>query len=492
MSADLILAVDQGTTSTRAIAYDRALSVVAQAAVPLETRHPRPDWAEQDPLEILDSVVETVTRVLDAVGGRARIAAAGLDNQGESVVAWEADTLVPLSPVVVWHCRRSLPIVERLRAAGAEPAVRERTGLPLDPYYSAGKLTWLLEHVPAVGAAARQGTLRVGTVDAWLTARLDEGRARTDPSTASRTQLFSLNELDWDPELGRLFGVPEAALPAIVPTAGDLGELRHPRWGGPLPLRALACDQQAALAGHGGFEPGALKATYGTGVFVVGNAGDRRRADPTLETSVGWRLADGGLATILQGGVFTAGAFIDWLRDELGCIADPRETETLARSVPDTGGVAVLPALAGLGPPWWRPDARAVVRGLSAGTGRAHLVRASLDGLAHLVADLVEAMIPALGTGPDRLRVDGGLTANGYLVSRQADVLGLPVEVAAAEESTALGIAGLAGLGAGLLGVEAIRRANPVRARFEPALSDAARRRERDAWRRFVESVLRG
>lgn len=485
-----ILAVDQGTTSTRAIAYDRTLSAVAQAAVPLETRHPRPDWAEQDPLVILDSVVETVARVLDAVGGPGRVVAVGLDNQGESVVAWDAETLEPLSPVVVWHCRRSLQIIDRFRSAGVEPMVRERTGLPLDPYYSAGKIRWLLDHVEPVAAAARGGTLRVGTVDAWLTARLDEGRARTDPSTASRTQLFSLRNLDWDSELTTLFGVPETALPRIVPTAGDLGELRHPRWGGPLPLRALACDQQAALAGHGGFEPGVVKATYGTGVFVLGNAGDRRLADPTIETSVGWLLADGSLTMILQGGVFTAGAFIDWLRDDLRLIDGPEETEPLARSIPDAGGVTVLPALAGLGPPWWRPDARAVIRGLSGGTGRAHVVRASLDGLAHLVADLVEAMVPALGRAPDRLRVDGGLTANGYLVARQADLLGLPVEVAAAEESTALGIAGLAGIGASVVTVEAIRQANPARVRFDPSLSSRERERERAAWRRFVKSAL--
>lgn len=490
MRADLILAVDEGTTSTRALAFDLELRPVAQATVPIATRHPRPDWAEQDALEILDSVVETVGRVLDAVGGPGRIVAVGLDNQGESVVAWDAETLNPLSPVVVWHCRRSSLIVERLRAAGAEPEIRARTGLPLDPYYSAGKIRWLLEEEASVAEAARRGTLRVGTVDAWLTARLDQGRARTDPSTASRTQLFALANLDWDRALAALFDVPLEALPAIVPTAGDLGELGHPRWGGALPLRALACDQQAALAGHGGFEPGALKATYGTGVFVVGNAGDRRTADPTLETSVGWRFADGRLATILQGGVFTAGAFIDWLRDDLRIITSAAETESLARSVPDAAGVAVLPALAGLGPPWWRPDVRAVVRGLSGGVGRAHVVRAALDGLAHLVADLVEAMVPALGANPERLRVDGGLTSNGYLLARQADLLGLPIEIAAAEESTALGIAGLAGLGAGLFEVSVIRRANLARTTVSPSLSEAQRRRERDAWRRFVRSVL--
>ncbi len=254
----------------------------------------------------------------------------------------------------------------------------------------------------------------------------------------------------------------------------------------------MACDQQAALAGHGGFEPGALKATYGTGVFVLGNAGERRTADPQLETSVGWQLADGTLATVLQGGVFTAGAFIDWLRDDLRIIDSADETEDLARSVPDTGGVAVLPALAGLGPPWWRPEARAVIRGLSTGAGRAHVVRSTLDGLANLVADLVEIMVPALGRAPHRLRVDGGLTANGYLVARQADLLGLPVEVAAAEESTALGIAGLAGLGAGLLDIEAIRAANPPRTIVQPSLPEPDRTRARAVWRDFVESIIGG
>lgn len=489
MSADLILAVDQGTTSTRAIAFDGELQPVASAAIPLDTAHPRPGWVEQDAEAILESVVAAVERVLVEVGGTGRIGAVGLDNQGETVVAWDAETGRALAPAVVWQCRRSLPVVERLQAAGLEPAIRERTGLPLDPYFSAGKMTWLLEEVPAVAEAAARGTLRLGTVDAWLTARLDGGDARTDASTASRTQLLSLVTGDWDAELLRWFAVPPAALPRIVPTAGELGGLRHPRWGGELRLTAMACDQQAALAGHGAFAAGSLKATYGTGVFVLANAGDRRTPAAGLETSIAWRLPGGVTATVLQGGLFTAGALVDWLRDALGLIRDPAEAAGLAASVPDTAGVRVLPALAGLGAPWWRPSATAVIAGLTAAAGRPHLVRAALDGIAHGVADLVEAMAAELPAPPRRLRVDGGLTANGYLMQRQADLLGLPVDVARAEESTALGIAGLAGIGAGRWGPDQLSAASPIRTTWLPRLDQADRLAEREAWRRFVNAA---
>lgn len=489
MSDDLILAVDQGTTSTRAIAFDGRLQPVASAAIPLDTAHPRPGWVEQDPELILESVVDAVARVLAEVGGPGRIGALGLDNQGETVVAWDAETGQALAPAVVWQCRRSLPIVERLQAAGLEPAIRERTGLPLDPYFSAGKMTWLLEEVPAVTKAAARGTLRLGTVDAWLTARLDRGDARTDPSTASRTQLLSLATGAWDAELLHWFGVPPSALPRIVPTAGELGQVEHPRWGGALRVAAMACDQQAALAGHGAFAAGALKATYGTGVFVLANAGDRRTPVAGLETSIAWCLPGGVSATVLQGGLFTAGAFVDWLRDELGLIAEPAETAALAAAVPDTAGVRVLPALAGLGAPWWRPAATAVIAGLTAAAGRPHVVRAALDGIAHGVADLVESMAAELPAPPRRLRVDGGLTANGYLMQRQADLLGLPVDLARTEESTALGIAGLAGIGAGRWGPAHLRSASPIRSTWRPRLERPDRLAEREAWRRFASAA---
>lgn len=487
MNADLILAIDQGTTSTRAIAFDLELRQVAAASVALHATHPQPGWVEQDPEAILASVVESVGQVLDAVGGPGRIAAAGLDNQGETVVAWDVADGEALAPAVVWQCRRSASIVDRLRAAGLASSVRNRTGLPLDPYYSAGKLTWLLEHSPKVQAAARRSTLRFGTVDAWLTARLDGGDARTDPSTASRTQLLSLATLDWDPELLGWFGIDRATLPRIVASAGDLGVVAHPRWGGSIPLRAMACDQQAALAGHGAFAAGAMKATYGTGVFVLANAGETTVAPTGLETSIAWSLPDGMTPRVLQGGVFSAGAFVDWLRDDLGLIETAAGTAALAATVPDSGGVRVLPALSGLGPPWWRPNATAVISGLTASASRAHVVRAALDGIAHGVADVVEAIIPALPQAPGRLRVDGGLTANEVLMQRQADLLGLPIDLVTQEESTALGIAGLAGIGAGLLGLDGIAAANPVRHSIIPGLAASERVAERQAWREFVE-----
>lgn len=492
-TADLLLAIDQGTTSTRAIAFDRDLRIVASAARPITTRHPVPGWVEQDPEELVESVVATVATVLDAVGGPSRVAAVGLDNQGETVVAWDAETGRPLAPAIVWQCRRSEPIVERLRARGLDPEIKSRTGLPLDPYFSAAKLTWLLEEVPAVVAAEQAGTLRFGTVDAWITARLgDQGIARTDPSTASRTQLFALDRLAWDPQLLAWFGVDASSLPTIVATAGDLGQLTHPRWGGPLRLTAMACDQQAALAGHAGLQAGAMKATYGTGVFVLVNAGAVVPVAPRLEASVGWTLSGEPTVYVLQGGMFTAGTLVDWLRDGLGLVERTADLEPLARSVPDSAGVHVLPALSGLGAPWYRSDARGTISGLTAGATRAHLARAALDAIAHRVSDIVEAAVVATGAVATDLRVDGGLTDNGYLMERQADLLGIPVEVAKTDESTALGIAGLAGRGAGLVGVDTIVAAAAAGRRIEPRLSDADRRAQRDDWRAFVDRATRG
>jgi glycerol kinase len=491
MTQDLLLAIDQGTTSTRAIAFDRRLRPVASCGIPLASAHPAPGWVEQDPEAIVDSVVMSVARVLEEVGGPERIVATGLANQGETVVAWDAEDLRALAPAIGWQCRRSITIVERLRAAALEPDIRERSGLPLDPYYSAGKLAWLLEHNDKVRSASAHRTLRFGTVDAWLTAQLDSGDGRTDTSTASRTQLLNLGSLGWDEDLLGWFGIAAGTLPRLVATAGDLGQIAHQRWRGGLALTAMACDQQAALAGHGAFAPGAIKATYGTGAFVLANAGTYRDAAPDLETSIAWTLAgDSGVgettATVLQGGVFSAGAMIDWLAGGIGLITNASATAGMASSVADAAGVKVLPALAGLGAPWWRPEAHAVVAGLTAAARPAHVVRATLDGIAHRVADVVEAMAGVLPGTPLRLRVDGGMTANSYLMQRQADLLGIPVDVASVEESTALGIAGLAGLGSGDLDVAAIGAANPSRATYHAALAESERRGEREAWRSFV------
>ena len=446
MSADLILAIDEGTSSARAIAYDTDWQPVATAARRLTTEHPRSGWAEQDAEAIVVAVVEAVEEVLATVGGPGRIAAAGLANQGETVVAWDRPTGAALAPAILWSCRRSQAIVDRIAAAGDGAWIRERTGLPLDPYFSASKFRWLLEEVPVVARAAEAGRLAFGTVDAWLTARLGGGSgaggggptaegAQSDPSTASRTQLFGLADLAWDDDLLRTWGVPRATLPTLVPTTGDLGRLAHPSWGGPIPLRAMVCDQQAALAGQGGHRPGTIKATFGTGVFVLANAGSSV-PDPQegILATVAWGSPCDAATYALDGGVFSAGAFLDWLHDDLAILDAPSGLDGLASQVPDAGGARMLPALGGLGAPWWDADARVTITGLSAATRRPHLARAALDAIAQRTADIVDAMASALPAGAGPLRIDGGLTGSELLVERLADLVGRPVDVASDAE----------------------------------------------------------
>lgn len=489
MTAGVVLAIDQGTSSTRTMAYDADWRPIASAARRLRTTRPRPGWAEQDPEAIATSVVETVGEVLEAVGGADRIAAVGLANQGETVVAWDRATLEPLAPAVLWQCRRSAPIVERLESAGLGPEIRRRTGLPLDPYFSAGKLRWLMEEVPTVAEAADRGRLAMGTVDAWLTARLG-GEARTDASTASRTQLFSLDGRSWDDELAAWWDVPADVLPLAGPSAGDLGTIAAPGWGRPLPLRAMLCDQQAALVGHGGFRRGTTKATYGTGVFVLAATGETSPGTVDgLLTTIAWQTADGATTYALDGGVFTAGALLDWLHG-VGWLDEPTRLDEVAGDAPDAGGVRVLPAIAGLGAPWWEADARGVIAGLTGATTRAHLARAVIDAIAQRVADVVEAMDRVVLGRSGPLRVDGGLTRSTLLVQRQADLIGRPIDLAGDDESTALGVALMAAIGAGRLRPSEASEVPRTARRVEPRLPDEQRRAERARWRRFVERAI--
>jgi glycerol kinase len=493
VTADLVLAIDEGTSSARAIVYDAAWNPVATAARRLTTDHPHPGWAEQDAEAIVSAVVEVVAEVLEAVGGRERIAAAGLANQGETIVAWDRASGRPVAPAILWSCRRSQEIVDRTAAAGHAARVRTLTGLPLDPYFSASKIRWLLEEVPGAADLAAAGRLAVGTVDAWLTARLDPGvdAARTDPSTASRTQLLSLGSLAWDDELLGIWEVPRESLPAIVPTTGDLGSIAHPAWGGALPLRAMVCDQQAALAGQGGHRPGAVKATFGTGVFVLANAGSEVPTPPAgILATVAWVDADGRPTYALDGGVFSAGSLLDWLHEDLAVVDAPRELDALASRTPDAAGVRILPALSGLGAPWWEPDARVTITGLSSASGRPHLARAALDAIAQRTTDIVEAMAPALPDAGAPLRVDGGLTGSDVLVRRLADLVGRSIEIAANSESTALGTGLLAAIGAGRLSPTDAAAVAGTRRRVEPSIDEPARRAERVAWTDFVRRAV--
>src|SRR5215207_2700104 len=481
--SQLLLGVDEGTSAVKAVLYDADLRPLAEARREKPLHHPRPGWVEQDPQDVLVAVVDAVAELLAGADGE--VVACGLDHQGESVLAWEAESGEPLTPIVTWQDKRSQEVLDRLAADGRDAEVRERSGMPLDPYFSAGKLTWLLEHEPAVQRALDAATLRLGTVDSWLCDMLGSGFA-TDPSTASRTQLSAPGAPDWDPRLLDAFGVPRDSLPAIRDSAGDLGTLRHPDWDRELPLRAQVVDQQAALAGAGCTEPGRVKATYGTGVFVLAHAG-ANRPDPSeggLLPTVAWRVG-GQVEYALDGGVFTAGALLEWLSRDLGLAADPPALAAAAASVDDAGGVRVLPALAGMGAPWWRPDARAVLAGLTAGVRPGHVARAALEAIAWRVADIVELVRREAPV--EALRVDGGLTRDDLLLRLQADAAGVPVERGAVD-ATAAGSAALAAVGAGLWsGTAEIADRIPAGEPVEPERDSAWRSVAHGEWREFVE-----
>ena len=475
----LLLGIDEGTSAVKAILFDSELRPLREARREKPLHHPRPGWVEQDPEDVVVAVVDSVAEVLTDAPGE--VVACGLDHQGESVLAWDAETGAALTPVVTWQDKRSQEVLDRLAADGSGERVRERSGLPLDPYFSAGKLAWLLEHDEGVQRAREGGSLRMGTVDSFLCDRLGAGFA-TDPATASRTQLGAPG---WDQELLDLFGVPREVLPEIADTAGDLGVIRHPSWPAELPLRARCPDQQAALAGAGCVVPGRTKATYGTGVFVLANVGTQRPADTEgLLPTVAWQVR-GEVEWALDGGVFTAGALLEYLCRDLGLAPDPAAFAALASQVEDSAGVRVLPALAGLGAPWWRPGARAVIAGLTGGAGPAHVARAALEATAWRVAVILEVI--AARTPVAALRVDGGLTREPLLLQLQADFSGTPVERGAVD-ATATGAAALAAVGAGLWpDTAAIGDRIPAGERFEPRRDDAWRTAAHAQWREFVE-----
>jgi glycerol kinase len=447
-TADLILVLDAGTTSTRAMAFarDGALTAVAQRA--LEQHYPRPGWVEHDAHEIWTSTLACAREVVSRAGGAARFAGLGITNQRETVVAWDKGSGEPLARAIVWQDRRTADACEALRSGSHEAEVQRRTGLLLDPYFSATKMRWLLDNSGEVAAASAAGRLAFGTVESWLVYRLTGGAHLSDASNASRTLLLALDGSQFDPGLGELFGVPAGALPEVVDCAGDFGATLAEHFGGAIAIRGLAGDQQAATVGQGCNRPGEVKATFGTGAFVLANMGgelprSRNRLLGTVLTQLG-----GERSYALEGSVFVAGSLIKWLRDSLGMIATAAETAALAASVPDSGGAVMVPALSGLGAPHWRPDARAAVTGMSFATTRAHLARAALEATANQTRDLMDAFA-ADGAAWQALRIDGGMSANDWLAQDLADILGIEVERPDFVETTALGAAMLAALAAG-------------------------------------------
>jgi glycerol kinase len=487
----LVLALDQGTSSSRAIAFDRAGRPVATAQRPFEQRYPEAGHVTHDPEEIWSSQLEVAQEVVRAVGGPGRIAAIGITNQRETTVVWDRASGRPVADAIVWQSRITAPRCEALRAAGLEPLFRARTGLPLDAYFSGPKIAHILDAAPGLRARASAGELAFGTIDSFLLWRLTAGRVHaTDPSNASRTLLFDIGRLAWDDELLGHVGVPRSVLPEVRPTSGPFGETDPNLFGRPIPITALVGDQQAATFGQAAFEPGRAKCTYGTGAFLLLHTGGQAVAsEHGLAATVLWQLGPGEPAAYaLEGSVFIAGAAVQWLRDGLHAISTAPEVEALAASVEDTGGVYLVPAFTGLGAPHWDPYARGTIVGLTRGSGLPELARATLESIAFQVRDVVDAMA-ADGAPPLRaLRVDGGAAANDLLLQIQADILDVPVERPVGLETTALGAAGLAGLAIGFWpDLEAFAGCWALDRRFEPALASDRREGLLRGWRRAVE-----
>ena len=467
-----VLAIDAGTTGVTALLVDEAGRVVARGYEEFPQHFPQPGWVEHDPEQIWQATLSATRQVLD---GRPEPAAIGVTNQRETLVSWDRRTLAATRRAIVWQDRRSAAFCRAVQESGREPWLTERTGLRADPYFTATKIAWLAANDEATWAAVRDHRAALGTVDAYLVARLTGGRVQaTDPSNASRTLLYDIRSGSWSAELADFFGVPMDALPEIRPSSGDFGRTDPDSFGGlDLPVMGVAGDQQAALFGQACYEEGESKCTYGTGSFVLVNTGRRPvSSEAGLLTTVAWDIGD-GLVYALEGAVFVTGAAVQWLRDGLRIIATAAETQALAESVSDSGGVVFVPALTGLGAPHWDPDARGAIFGLTRGTTRAHIVRATLEAIAYEVRDVVEVMVRDAGVAVPHLSVDGGAAANDLLCSVQANVLQIPVRRPEVLETTGLGAAYLAGLARGVWGSLAeLRETWRLERRFEAGKAD--------------------
>jgi glycerol kinase len=481
-----ILALDQGTTSSRAILFDHEGNIAGCAAQEFPQHFPQPGWVEHDPNEIWNSQLTVARKVLHEVDVK-KVRAIGIANQRETTVVWDRKTGEPIAPAIVWQDRRTAAFCEELRAAGKAKMICDATGLELDAYFSATKIKWLLDHVPGARERARKGALCFGTIDSWLAWKLC-GVHVTDVSNASRTMLFNIHLMRWDADLLELFDIPEQMLPQVVSSSEEVGTTRAALFGHEIPLAGIAGDQQAATFGQACHQPGMVKNTYGTGCFMLMNAGRHPRVSHNrLLSTVGWRV-DGETDYMLEGAVFMGGATVQWLRDGLGIIQQSSDVEALAASVPDSGGVFLVPAFVGLGAPHWDPFARGTIVGLTRGSGKAHIARAAVESIAYQSAELLAAMQKDAAMPVTEVRADGGAARNDMLMQFQSDLLGVPVLRPKVTETTALGAAYLAGLAVGFWdSQEEIARQWACERRFTPAMGADQRAELLAKWNRATE-----
>lgn len=484
-----ILAIDQGTTSSRAIVFDHAGKIVGMAQEEFKQIFPKPGWVEHDPMEIWTSQLGVVKEALSNAGVEAtELAAIGITNQRETAVAWDRNTGEPLCNAIVWQDRRTAPFCDELKAGGNEALIREKTGLVIDAYFSATKWRWMLENVPGVREKAEKGELAFGTIDSWLIWNLTGGKVHvTDVSNASRTMLFNIHSLDWDPELLDLLGIPVNTLPEVRSSSEVYGEISKKFLSVPVPIAGIAGDQQAATFGQMCLEPGSVKNTYGTGCFILCNTGETPvMSENNLITTIAWQL-DGKTIYALEGSIFMAGAVVQWLRDGLGIIKSSSQVEKLAMSVSDNGGVYFVPAFTGLGAPYWDPYATGMIAGLSRGVTSAHVARAALESIAFQVKDVMKAMEEDAGIEISELKVDGGVVVNNLLMQFQADLLGIPVIRPETTETTALGSAYLAGLAVGFWeSVEEIKSQWKAERTFKCTIAEKEQDKLMAGWKKAV------
>ncbi|MGB9780187.1 glycerol kinase GlpK [Caldanaerobacter sp.] len=492
--AKYVMALDQGTTSSRAIIFDHSGKMVASLNKEFRQIYPKPGWVEHDPMEIWESQIEVAKGVIEKAGIKPEdIVAIGITNQRETTVVWDKNTGKPIYNAIVWQCRRTAPICDDLKNKGFDTKIREKTGLVVDAYFSGTKVKWILDNVEGAREKAEKGELLFGNIDTWLIWNLTKGKVHvTDYSNASRTMLFNIHDLKWDKEILEELNIPENMLPEVKPSSHVYGYTDKSLFGVEIPIAGDAGDQQAALFGQVCFKPGMAKNTYGTGCFMLMNTGEKAVPSKTgLLTTIAWGI-DGKVEYALEGSIFITGAAIQWLRDELRIIDSAPQSEEYALKVEDTNGVYVVPAFVGLGAPYWDMYARGVIVGLTRGAKREHIIRATLESIAYQTRDVLEAMQEDSGIKLQALKVDGGASANNFLMQFQADILGVPVDRPQVIETTALGAAYLAGLAVGFWNSkEEIEKNWNIDRRFEPKMEEEKREKLYKGWKKAVERAMK-